>query len=95
MVIQSIESSLSERLSFLKTSHLFFGLGITIWVLDFHNRYHQAQGLKMDRITNALQQLVNGFFYKVTQFDHTTWCVLSVCTVVFGFMLLRGNVIKK
>ena len=50
--------------------------------------------MEMNSVLNSFERLGNAVFSEVARFDPVTWGVLAVCTVVFGFMLLRGNILK-
>ena len=45
----------------------------------------------MDSVIRNLSRMVDAIGRELQRFDETTWCVLAVGTVVFGYFLLRGN----
>lgn len=45
----------------------------------------------MDNVINNFVRLGKSIGKEVTRFDETTWCVLAVATVLFGYYLLRGQ----
>ena len=48
----------------------------------------------MNSVINSVQRFGTTVMQEVGKFDPIAWGVLAVCSVVFGFMLLRGNVFK-
>ena len=49
----------------------------------------------MDSFMRFLGRVVDALMYEVGKFDYTTWAILGVATVIFGYMLLRGNLVRS
>jgi hypothetical protein len=45
----------------------------------------------MDSVIRNLVRLGESIGKEISRFDETTWCVLAVATVLFGYYLLRSQ----
>ena len=48
----------------------------------------------MDSVISNLQSVLQAVISATSRFDETTWGVLAVATVVFGYFMLRGNLLR-
>ena len=56
---------------------------------------HTARRGTIKSPTSDLSRVVDAMMYEVGKFDYMTWGILGVATVVFGYFLLRGNLVRS
>lgn len=48
----------------------------------------------MNSVVSFFQNLARGIASEANSFDSEMWCMLAAFTVIGGYFLLRGNVLK-
>ena len=49
----------------------------------------------MNSIIQNLARVGDAVVREVSRFDQVTWCFIAFATVAFGYVMLRGNMIRS